>query len=115
MKRAIVLAGGGTKGSYEVGVWRALNELGIDYQIVTGTSIGSINGVFMASGEYERGVYPLGYDPHGKYDGGWHQPDGDVRGDVGAKGCHPPVFKEIHEKQGRGYLSVQRFYRDDGG
>lgn len=35
MKRAIVLAGGGTKGSYEVGVWRALNELGIDYQIVT--------------------------------------------------------------------------------
>ena len=54
MKRAIVLAGGGTKGSYEVGVWRALNELGIDYQIVTGTSIGSINGVFMASGEYER-------------------------------------------------------------
>lgn len=54
MKRAIVLAGGGTKGSYEVGVWRALNELGIDYQIVTGTSIGSINGVFMAAGEYER-------------------------------------------------------------
>ena len=51
MKRAIVLAGGGTKGSYEVGVWRTLNELGIDYQIVTGTSIGSINGVFMASGE----------------------------------------------------------------
>ena len=54
MKRAIVLGGGGTRGSYEVGVWRALNELGIDYQIVTGTSIGSINGVFMAIGEYER-------------------------------------------------------------
>lgn len=54
MKRAVALSGGGTKGSYEVGVWRALKEQGIDYQIVTGTSIGSINGVFMASGEYER-------------------------------------------------------------
>lgn len=54
MKRAVTLSGGGTKGSYEVGVWRALKEQGIDYQIVTGTSIGSINGVFMASGEYER-------------------------------------------------------------
>lgn len=54
MKRAIALSGGGTKGSYEVGVWRALIELGIDYQIVTGTSIGSINGAFMVSKEYGR-------------------------------------------------------------
>ena len=54
MKRGIVLSGGGTKGAYEVGVWRALNELGIDYQIVTGTSIGSINGALMAMQDYER-------------------------------------------------------------
>ena len=54
MKRGIALSGGGTKGSYEVGVWKALNELGIDYQIVTGTSIGSINGAFMACRDYER-------------------------------------------------------------
>ena len=32
MKRGIALSGGGTKGSYELGVWKALNELGIDYQ-----------------------------------------------------------------------------------
>lgn len=54
MQRAIALGGGGTKGSYEAGVWKALLELGIDYQIVTGTSIGSVNGALMATREYDR-------------------------------------------------------------
>ncbi len=54
MKRAIALCGGGTKGAYELGVWQALNELQIDYQIVTGTSIGSINGALMACKDYEN-------------------------------------------------------------
>lgn len=53
MRRAIALCGGGTKGAYQLGVWRAINELGIDYHIVTGTSIGSINGALMAAKEYE--------------------------------------------------------------
>ena len=52
-KRAVVLSGGGTKGAYELGVWRALNELSIDYQIVTGTSIGSVNGALMTIGDFE--------------------------------------------------------------
>lgn len=56
MKRAIALSGGGTKGAYELGVWKALNELNVDYQIVTGTSIGSINGALMATGDYEKAV-----------------------------------------------------------
>ena len=54
MKRAIALSGGGTKGSYEVGVWKALLEQKMDYQIVTGTSIGSINGAFMVTKRYDR-------------------------------------------------------------
>ncbi|MCI8327319.1 MAG: patatin-like phospholipase family protein [Lachnospiraceae bacterium] len=54
MKRAVVLCGGGTKGSYELGVWQALRELDIDYQIVTGTSIGAINGAMMVIGDYEN-------------------------------------------------------------
>lgn len=53
-KRAVVLSGGGTKGAYEIGVWRALRELSVDYQIVTGTSIGSINGAMMAMGDFEK-------------------------------------------------------------
>ena len=54
MKRAVALCGGGTKGAYELGVWQALKELDIDYQIVTGTSIGSINGAMMACEDYEN-------------------------------------------------------------
>ncbi len=53
VKRAVVLSGGGTKGAYELGVWRALRELSIDYHIVTGTSIGSVNGALMSMGNFE--------------------------------------------------------------
>lgn len=45
-KRALVLSGGGSKGAYEVGVMLALKKLNIEYQIVTGTSVGALNGVF---------------------------------------------------------------------
>jgi len=40
--QAIALAGGGTKGAYQVGAWKAMRELGIPFDIVTGTSIGSV-------------------------------------------------------------------------
>lgn len=53
MKRAIALGGGGSRGSYELGVWAALHELHIDYQIVTGTSIGALNGALMVQKDYE--------------------------------------------------------------
>lgn len=52
--RAIVLGGGGTKGSYEIGAWQALRELGISYEIITGTSIGALNGAFMATNQFEQ-------------------------------------------------------------
>lgn len=54
MKRALTLAGGGSLGSYEIGAAVALKELGIDYQIVTGTSIGALNGAFLAMDGLER-------------------------------------------------------------
>lgn len=52
-KRAVVLGGGGSRGPYQIGMWRAINELGIDYQIVTGTSVGAINGAFFVQREYD--------------------------------------------------------------
>ena len=54
MKLGIALAGGGSKGSYQAGFWKALRELGIEYDIVTGTSIGAINGALMVQGDYDR-------------------------------------------------------------
>ena len=52
-KRAVVLGGGGAKGAYQIGVWQALRELGLDFQVVTGTSVGALNGALMAQGEFE--------------------------------------------------------------
>ncbi len=57
MKRAIVLSGGGSKGSYQVGVWKALRKLHIHYDIVTGTSIGALNGALMTQNTYLRARY----------------------------------------------------------
>lgn len=45
---AIALEGGGAKGAYQVGVWRALQEAGIRYNAVSGTSVGALNGAMMA-------------------------------------------------------------------
>ena len=52
--KALVLGGGGAKGSYEVGVWKALNKLNMKFDIVTGVSIGSINGAFYVANEYKK-------------------------------------------------------------
>lgn len=56
MKTAVVLSGGGSKGSYQLGVWKALRDLHIKYDIVTGTSIGAINGVFMCEKAYFKAM-----------------------------------------------------------
>lgn len=56
MKVAIVLGGGGSKGAYQIGAWRALRELGIKYDVVTGTSIGALNGALMVLGDYEKAL-----------------------------------------------------------
>ena len=42
-KWGLVLSGGGTKGAYEVGVWKALQELKIPLRGISGTSIGALN------------------------------------------------------------------------
>ncbi len=54
--RAIVLSGGGSKGSYEIGVWKALRRLHIKYDIVTGTSAGALNGALMVQKQYYKAV-----------------------------------------------------------
>lgn len=51
---AIVLSGGGAKGAYEMGVWKALRRLRIKYQIITGTSIGALNGMLMVQNDFYK-------------------------------------------------------------
>lgn len=54
MKLALVLSGGGAKGSYELGVYKALRRLHIKPDIITGTSIGSLNGALLVTGDYRK-------------------------------------------------------------
>lgn len=53
MKKALVLAGGGSKGAYQSGCIKALRELGMDFNIVTGTSIGALNGLLVVQKDYD--------------------------------------------------------------
>jgi len=52
----LVLAGGGGKGAYQIGVWRCLKEYGMDRHIraVSGTSVGALNGALIAQGDYDK-------------------------------------------------------------
>lgn len=52
----LVLAGGGAKGAYQLGAWKAMRELGMRFSAVAGVSIGSINGAFIASDCYDEAV-----------------------------------------------------------
>lgn len=48
-KLALVLCGGGSRGAIEAGFYRALVELGIEIDLVIGSSVGAINGAFIAA------------------------------------------------------------------
>ena len=54
MKKGLVFCGGGAKGAYECGVWKYLDEIGMKFDIVTGTSIGALNAAMYAQHDYER-------------------------------------------------------------
>lgn len=56
MKRALVLCGGGSLGSYEIGAWRKLKEKGLTFDIVTGASIGAINGAMVVMDDYDTAL-----------------------------------------------------------
>ena len=46
-KKALVLCGGGARGGYHIGVWKALKEIGYVPSIITGTSVGALNGALL--------------------------------------------------------------------
>ena len=56
MKIGLVLAGGGCKGAYELGVWKALDELKLTKYITvfSGTSIGAFNSVLFAMNDMKK-------------------------------------------------------------
>lgn len=49
----IALEGGGAKGAYHIGAYKALEELGIEIGAITGASIGALNGALLTQGNFE--------------------------------------------------------------
>ena len=53
---AVALEGGGAKGAYEIGVWQALEEAGVKYNAVSGTSVGALNCGLMVMRDLPRAI-----------------------------------------------------------
>lgn len=54
----LVLEGGGAKGAYQAGAIKALLDNGYEFDLITGTSIGAINGAFVVQGDFNE-IYDL--------------------------------------------------------
>ena len=50
----LVLEGGGAKGAYQIGAWKALKEAGVKIKGVSGTSVGALNGALICMDDLER-------------------------------------------------------------
>ena len=50
----LVLEGGGAKGAYQIGAWRALKEAGVRIRGVAGTSVGALNGALICMDDLEQ-------------------------------------------------------------
>lgn len=57
----LVLEGGGAKGAYHIGAYKAILEEGIEIGGVAGTSVGALNGAMLVQGDYEK-AYEMWYN-----------------------------------------------------
>ena len=55
IKKGIAFSGGGGRGAYAIGVWKALRKYGLDNDIeaVAGTSVGGLNGALFVQGDLD--------------------------------------------------------------
>lgn len=95
-KTALVLSGGGSRGAYEIGVWQGLRELGIDIDIVTGTSVGALNGAVIVQDRFD-----LALDL-------WSS----LETTVMALDAPHPFTREILVKDGAAYSSLKKILDD---
>ncbi|MBK6948612.1 MAG: patatin-like phospholipase family protein [Haliscomenobacter sp.] len=80
----LALSGGGARGAYQIGVWKALEEAGLTsrFGAATGASVGAINGALVCMGDWE---YAFTF---------WTQ------GDVSR------VFDQMKERKDRGLINL---------
>ncbi|AUB53866.1 patatin-like phospholipase family protein [Enterococcus mundtii] len=52
----LVLGGGGAHGAYQIGVWKALKEENLEISLVTGTSVGALNGALVVQDQLAQAI-----------------------------------------------------------
>ena len=50
----LVLEGGGARGAYQVGAWKALWEAGVKIKGMAGTSVGALNGALICMDDFDK-------------------------------------------------------------
>ena len=50
----LVLDGGGARGAYHIGAWKALHEAGVRIRGIAGTSVGALNGALICMGDVDE-------------------------------------------------------------
>lgn len=53
----IVLEGGGARGAYQIGAWKALKEAGVRIRGISGASVGALNGALMCMDDLKKAEY----------------------------------------------------------
>lgn len=113
-KNALVLSGGGSRGGYEIGVWQALRELGIPIHIITGASVGALNGAIAAQDDFELAVNlwkeletHMVFDVEEEKEPGWF--DFDIGGMTASEAA--AYAKEILFKGGAGTSGLEKIVK----
>ena len=55
-KIGLVLAGGGGRGAYQIGAWKAIEECKINISAIAGTSVGALNGALFQQNTLDTGI-----------------------------------------------------------
>lgn len=78
LKLGLVLSGGGAKGAYQLGVWKAMEEFDLSSKVkaVSGSSVGALNGFMFCYSDYESAEYVwmnhVGKDKFFRFKSGTH-------------------------------------------
>ena len=100
------MSGGGGKGAYQFGVWKALRKLNKSFDIVTGTSIGALNGALIVQEDYfslwyfwEKVNFDMAFG---------HKIDGDVDSKSGKKQIFEMYKNGIIKDKGMSTETIQK-------
>lgn len=50
------MGGGGAHGAYQIGVWKALREKNVCFEVITGTSVGALNGALILQEDLAQAI-----------------------------------------------------------